>query len=135
VNATLLCDAERRAGAALRPMTDEEGLSVREVVDPALYFNWRSTRAADGGRAAEEQTPIQLQLRIDAAQPHMSADVRPDNSTGTPEPACRQRPAGCRGARQGQPGLAGDRLARWRWPGRSSNARGRYLSPCHRAAH
>jgi DNA-binding CsgD family transcriptional regulator len=41
-------DAERRAGAELRPMTDEEGLSVREVVDPALYFNWRSTRAVLG---------------------------------------------------------------------------------------
>jgi hypothetical protein len=29
-------DAERRAGAALWPMTDEEGLPVCEAVDPAL---------------------------------------------------------------------------------------------------
>jgi hypothetical protein len=29
-------DAERRAGAALWPMTDEEGLLLCEAVDPAL---------------------------------------------------------------------------------------------------
>jgi hypothetical protein len=31
-------NAERRAGAALWPMTAEEGLPVCEAVDPALYF-------------------------------------------------------------------------------------------------
>jgi hypothetical protein len=52
-------DAERRAGAALWPMTDEEGLPVCEAVDPALQFNWRSTRAADGtARADAERGPL-----------------------------------------------------------------------------
>jgi hypothetical protein len=50
----------------------------------ALYFNWRSTRAAiRAARAAEEQTKIQRQLRIDAAQPYVWVDVRPDDATGT----------------------------------------------------
>jgi hypothetical protein len=50
----------------------------------ALYFNGLSTRAADrAARAAEEQTKIQKQLRIDAAQPYVWVDVRPDEATGT----------------------------------------------------
>lgn len=50
----------------------------------ALYFNWRSTRVATrAARAAEEQTGIQRQLRIDAAQPYVWVDIRPDDSTGT----------------------------------------------------
>jgi hypothetical protein len=50
----------------------------------ALYFNWRSARAADSSaRAAEEQTKINRQLRIDAAQPYVWADIRPDDSQGT----------------------------------------------------
>jgi hypothetical protein len=49
----------------------------------ALYFNWRSARAADSAaRAAEEQTKIQRQLRIDAAQPYVWVDIRPDESQG-----------------------------------------------------
>lgn len=49
----------------------------------ALYFNWRSTRAAArAARAAEDQTEIQRQIRIDAAQPFVWVDIRPDASTG-----------------------------------------------------
>jgi hypothetical protein len=49
----------------------------------ALYFNLRSASAADrSARAAEEQTKIQRQLRIDAAQPYVWADIRPDDSQG-----------------------------------------------------
>ncbi len=44
----------------------------------------QATRAAErAARAAEEQTKIQQQLRIDAAQPYVWADVRPDETTGT----------------------------------------------------
>jgi hypothetical protein len=47
----------------------------------ALYYSYRSSRAADrAAKAAEEQTQIQRQLRIDAAQPYVWADVRPDES-------------------------------------------------------
>jgi hypothetical protein len=50
----------------------------------ALYFSWRSTRAANrAAHAAEEQTKIQRQLRIEAAQPYVWADIRPDDAQGT----------------------------------------------------
>ena len=50
----------------------------------ALYLSWRSTTAAArAAQAAEEQTEIQRQLRIDAAQPYVWVDIRPDDSTGT----------------------------------------------------
>jgi hypothetical protein len=42
----------------------------------ALYYTARATRAA------EEQTSIQRQLRKDAAQPYVWADVRPDLQSG-----------------------------------------------------
>jgi hypothetical protein len=54
------------------------------IAAAALYFNWRSTRAAGrAARAAEEQTKVQQQLRIDAAQPYVWVDVRPDDATAT----------------------------------------------------
>ncbi|MCA1707621.1 MAG: hypothetical protein LC808_31865, partial [Actinobacteria bacterium] len=43
----------------------------------ALYFTGRATRAAS------EQTKIQRQLRIDAAQPYVWVDLRADDATGT----------------------------------------------------
>jgi HAMP domain-containing protein len=50
----------------------------------AVYFNFQSTRAANrAARAADEQTKIQQQLRIEAAQPYVWADVRGDEATGT----------------------------------------------------
>jgi hypothetical protein len=50
----------------------------------ALYFNWRSARAAArAARAAEDQTEIQRQIRINAAQPFVWVDLRPDELTGT----------------------------------------------------
>jgi hypothetical protein len=49
----------------------------------ALYLNGVSTRAATrAARAAEEQTKIQRQIRIDAAQPYVWADLRPDDASG-----------------------------------------------------
>jgi hypothetical protein len=49
----------------------------------SLYFSWRSTQAAArAAHAAEEQTGIQRQLRIDAAQPYVWVDMRPDESQG-----------------------------------------------------
>lgn len=49
----------------------------------AVYFNAQSSNAAiRAARAAEEQTRIQLQLRIEAAQPNVWVDVRPDDVTG-----------------------------------------------------
>jgi hypothetical protein len=49
----------------------------------ALYFSWRSARAADrSALAAERQTKIQEQLRIDTAQPYVWVDIRPDESQG-----------------------------------------------------
>jgi hypothetical protein len=54
------------------------------VAAVALYFNKRSAQAADrAADAAEEQTKIQEQLRIDAAQPYVWADIRPDDAQGT----------------------------------------------------
>jgi hypothetical protein len=54
------------------------------IAATALYFNLQSAHAADrAARAADEQTKIQRQLRIDAAQPYVWADVRPDEATGT----------------------------------------------------
>lgn len=48
----------------------------------ALYYNYRSARAAErAAGAAEEQSEIQRQLRIDAAQPYVWVDVRPDDAT------------------------------------------------------
>ena len=49
----------------------------------AVYFNAQYTgAAARAARAAEEQTKIQQQLRVDAAQPYVWVDVRPDDVTG-----------------------------------------------------
>ena len=49
----------------------------------AVYFNAQSSRAAlRAAWASEEQTKIQRQLRIDAAQPYVWVDVRPDDVTG-----------------------------------------------------
>lgn len=49
----------------------------------ALYYNYRSARAAErAAGAAEEQSGIQRQLRVDAAQPYVWADVRPDDVAG-----------------------------------------------------
>jgi hypothetical protein len=42
----------------------------------ALFFNWQYTRTA------VEQTKIQRQLRIDAAQPYVWADIVPDEVSG-----------------------------------------------------
>lgn len=48
----------------------------------ALYYNYRSARAAErAAAAAEEQSEIQRQLRIDAAQPYVWIDVRPNDVT------------------------------------------------------
>jgi hypothetical protein len=50
----------------------------------SVYFNGQYTRAAKrAANAADEQTRIQQQLRTDAAQPYVWADVRPDETTGT----------------------------------------------------
>jgi hypothetical protein len=50
----------------------------------ALFYSWRSTRAAvRAADAAEKQTKIQEQLRIDAAQPYVWADLRIDDTSGT----------------------------------------------------
>jgi hypothetical protein len=49
----------------------------------ALIVSGVSARAAlRATRAAEEQTKIQEQLRIDAAQAYVWADVRPDDEIG-----------------------------------------------------
>jgi hypothetical protein len=56
----------------------------------ALWFSIRSTRAAErsaraadrAADAAEEQTKIQRQLRQDAAQPYVWADIRIDEGQG-----------------------------------------------------
>ena len=48
----------------------------------ALYYNHKSAHAAErSAGAAEEQSEIQRQLRIDAAQPYVWVDVRPDEVT------------------------------------------------------
>lgn len=60
------------------------GTWVAVIAAVAVYFTRQYTRAAErAARAAEEQTKIQQQLRIDAAQPYVWADVRPDETTGT----------------------------------------------------
>lgn len=67
-------------------MTGETVVSILAAVIAcaALYFNWRSTEAAKrAAHAAEEQTEIQRQLRIDAALPYVWVDIRPDDATGT----------------------------------------------------
>lgn len=57
------------------------GAAVIAVI--ALFMSIRSTRAAErAASAAEEQTRIQQQLRLDAAMPYIWADVRPDNESG-----------------------------------------------------
>lgn len=57
------------------------GAAVIAVI--ALLMSIRSTRAAERAAcAAEEQTRIQQQLRLDAAMPYIWADVRPDNESG-----------------------------------------------------
>lgn len=49
----------------------------------ALWVSIRATRAAErSAGAAEEQTKIQRQLRQDAAQPYIWADIRIDESQG-----------------------------------------------------
>ena len=49
----------------------------------ALYFNRHSTKAAiRAADAVEKQTQVQEQIRIDAAQPYVWADVRPDDEIG-----------------------------------------------------
>lgn len=56
----------------------------------ALWFTRSSTRAAErsadaadrSAQAAEDQTRIQRQLRIDAAQPYVWVDLRPDEKSG-----------------------------------------------------
>jgi hypothetical protein len=54
------------------------------IATVAVYFNGQSAGAAiRAGRAAEDQTKIQRQLRIDAAQPYVWVDVRPDGEAGT----------------------------------------------------
>lgn len=74
--------------AAIEALIDKAGpwiaIIAALIAAGALYFNRRSTRAAvRAADAAEEQTKIQRQLRIDAAQPFVWADVRPDDDTGT----------------------------------------------------
>ncbi|MDT3440979.1 hypothetical protein [Pseudofrankia sp. BMG5.37] len=67
-------------------MNVETGVSIGAAAIAAfsLYFGHLATRAATrAARAAEEQTEIQRQLRIDAAQPYVWVDVRPDETVGT----------------------------------------------------
>lgn len=59
-------------------------ISAALIAAAALFFNGLSTRAAmRAARAADEQTAIQRQIRVDSAQPYVWVDVRPDESTGT----------------------------------------------------
>lgn len=66
-------------------------IAAAVIAAVAVVFNGLYTRAARhatraaerAASAAEEQTKIQQQLRIDAAQPYVWADVRPDETTGT----------------------------------------------------
>ncbi len=49
----------------------------------AVWYSRRSAGAADRSAVAvEEQTAIQRQIRIDAAQPYVWADVRSDDESG-----------------------------------------------------
>lgn len=53
------------------------------IAAAALWFSIRSTRAAErAADAAEAQTRIQRQLREDAAQPYVWADVRTEGEHG-----------------------------------------------------
>ncbi len=57
------------------------GVAAVIVAAAALYFTGLSARAAGrAAAAAEEQSKIQRQLRIDAAQPYVWVDVRPDEA-------------------------------------------------------
>jgi hypothetical protein len=59
-------------------------IAAAAIALAALPFNWRAARAAERQvRAAEEQTELQQQLRIDAAQPYVWVDIRPDEAVGT----------------------------------------------------
>ena len=50
----------------------------------AVYFNAQSSRAAiRAARAAEEQIGIQWHQHMEAVQPYIWVDIRPDNMTGT----------------------------------------------------
>jgi hypothetical protein len=50
----------------------------------ALPLNWAAVRIANrSARAAETQTQLQQQLRLDAAQPFVWIDIRPDQTVGT----------------------------------------------------
>jgi hypothetical protein len=50
----------------------------------ALAYSRRAGSAADrAARAAEEQTKIQQQLRIESAQPYVWVDIRADEAVGT----------------------------------------------------
>lgn len=50
----------------------------------ALFYNWRSAAAASrSAAAAADQVAIARQVQIDAAQPYVWADIRPDPATGT----------------------------------------------------
>jgi len=49
----------------------------------ALSYNRQSASQADrAARAAEEQTNLQQQIRIEAAQPYVWVDIRPDEASG-----------------------------------------------------
>jgi hypothetical protein len=59
-------------------------LGAAVIALAALPFTWRSARAAERQvRAAEAQTQLQQQLRVDAAQPYVWVDIRPDQAVGT----------------------------------------------------
>lgn len=47
------------------------------------YNKLSSDAAVRAASAAEEQTKVQRQLSVDAAQPYVWVDVRPDDATGT----------------------------------------------------
>jgi hypothetical protein len=50
----------------------------------ALPLNWAAVRIANrSARAAEMQTQLQQQLRLDAVQPFVWVDIRPDQAVGT----------------------------------------------------
>jgi hypothetical protein len=79
-------DRSRRYPA---PVNSEDWAALGAVIAGvaaliALYFAWRSARASlRSAHAAEEQTKIQRQLRIDAAQPYVWVDIRADHAQGT----------------------------------------------------
>lgn len=63
------------------PTWDHSGMNagtwVVVIAAVTLYFNWQYTRRA------QEQTKLQRQFRIDAAQPYVWADIVPDEVSGT----------------------------------------------------